>query len=241
MVNPLLAILHPRRIPEVVECLNSITNYDKYYISYYTSRNAHLAAKEYLLNHKEYTHIVLIPDDLIFPAWYIDKLVTDLQDNPSIEVLGCPANFNVEEWGMRIYAVCMLDIPSKNRLSRQFNWIPINRAPKGIQPVAHQGAFCMFISRRLLEQGTVTLQQDLEAGMMKKDNKGYLEIDTVGCCVDVVISHQLAEAGIRQYVDFNLPIKHLKVAKGESQGLLVGKLNPTVELVRKTGDVKDKG
>ena len=231
-MNPLLCVLHPRRIPEVVECLASITNYDRLLISFYPSRIAHGIARDYVIQHKEYTHLVLIADDIVFPSWYVDIMCELIGRHPTIRVLGCPCNVDTSSVGKTLYALSMEVLPGKNRRGREYKWTPKEQAPReGIYPVKHQAAALFFIDRKLLETGILTLQTDEEAAGFHSYN------DNVpiwqGCCQDVVISNQLAEAGIPSLVDFSLPIKHLKVPRGQDQGLLVGKRNPIVELVYK--------
>lgn len=172
---------------------------------------------------------------MLFPKWYIDKMITEIENNPSLMVLGCPCNLDVSDYGKSIYAICMNDLPHKKRDKRVWDWLPIKDAPtEGIHTVAHQGAALFFINRILIDQNILTLQNDGEASTMNN----FLSI-WEGCCQDLVISTQLYEAKIPSYVDFGLPIEHLKVPKGDDQGLLVGKRKPYIELVRRKGDTKN--
>lgn len=245
MVNPLLTILHPRHIPQVVESLNTIDTYDKLWVGRYRFYHATRYILKFFIKHREYTHIVLIADDMVFPRHYIDTLVRDIVFNPQIEVIGCPINVDISDKGLTNYGLSMFDIPAKDRNLRVYNWLPMKFAPQtGIHPVAHQGAALQFISRRLIENKTVTLLNDLMSPIVKYENKDYLEIverpEIHGCCEDVVRSHELAEAGIKQYVDFSLPIKHLKVKRKHDNKLLVGIEKPFIIFERRISDVKNK-
>ena len=236
-INPLLAVLHPRRIPEVVQSLNTIDTYDKLYISYFTSRDAHILARNYIKEHKVYTHLVLVADDTVFPQSHVDEMVNVLNERKDIEAIGGPCNLDITPYGQSVYAVCIEEIPHRWRYLRKYNWVPIKKAPRGIVQVKHQAAALFFVARRLFDEGIITFQNDMEADITKIQNDLYAV--SSGCCQDVVISHQLDDHRIPNYVNFDLPVKHLKVEKGGDQKLLVGKRNPELRLVRRKTDPED--
>ena len=78
-----------------------------------------------------------------------------------------------------------------------------------IIPVLHQGTMCSFIKREIVEK--IPFRTDL------------------GCCVDAMLSHDLYNAGIKQYVDLRVKMLHLKTADGpQGQGLLVDQIPPSI-------------
>ena len=73
-INPLLCCPSPRDIREVYEALRE-TGYDRLYAKYYPEKTAYNLLRDYFLDHTEYTHLVICPDDLIIKKEHIDSLV----------------------------------------------------------------------------------------------------------------------------------------------------------------------
>lgn len=232
-VRPLICILSPRDIPEVISNLNNITKYDKLWVKYYDNPDAHSKAKQYFLEHKEeYTHAVRVPDDILLREEHVDKLVSDLQKHHEIECISAVGNLHADAGGLEYYGVCMDTLPAKNKQFRKYDFIAINRAPtSGIYKVKFGGGYAAFFSRRLLEENIISWQTDLEAEVTKHHNKIPFE-DQPTCCNDVVVSHELNEAGVGEYVDFGVVVKHLKMLP-QSRKYFIGKKEAYIKLESK--------
>lgn len=79
--NPLLVSPSPRDIKEVLEA-HRLLPYNMLYAKYFTERNAYPLLRDYFLKHKEYTHMIICPDDLLITPNDIETLKSDiLQDD----------------------------------------------------------------------------------------------------------------------------------------------------------------
>src|SRR6266540_3850211 len=72
-MNPLLVIFQPREIPEFLEATNKL-KIDKLWMKYFPQEEAYVTARFWFLEHKEYTHFVILPDDLIVKQEHLDML-----------------------------------------------------------------------------------------------------------------------------------------------------------------------
>jgi hypothetical protein len=217
----------------VISNLEKITKYDKFWARYYALEQAMFLSKDYFFSHiKEYTHFVRMSDDTVITPQQMDLLVAHLQAHPEITVLSCVTNSDMSERGLRYYGLCMYDIPDKNIDRRIWNWLPIKYAPKGgIHQVAHTGAHVQFIAKRLLTEHIISLDIDTVAKVTYDFNKEYPK--AVGCCTDLVTSHELNEANISQYADFDVICQHLRVPYGQHQRLRVGLDSPYTRFERR--------
>lgn len=69
-VNPLICSPSPRNIPEWIQCWSNLGDYaDRYIAKYYPEKQAYKHLYDYFMDHSNYTHMVILPDDLIVKAW----------------------------------------------------------------------------------------------------------------------------------------------------------------------------
>lgn len=69
----LIGIPSPRDIPEFIEATVKIDD-DKLWVKYYDEYTAYKYIRQFFLKHKEYTHLCLLPDDLIVRVEQYEKL-----------------------------------------------------------------------------------------------------------------------------------------------------------------------
>jgi len=77
-VNPLICSASPRDIPEVKEALEKI-RCDRVLAKYYTEIEAYAHLREFFLAHKEYSHMVLCPDDLVVTSQAFEAMRRDVE------------------------------------------------------------------------------------------------------------------------------------------------------------------
>lgn len=248
-INPLVVILRPRDILEVIQSLRGITEYDVLWVNYFPKAEAWAIARKFIKSQsEEYTHLMIILDDLVAGPEHVAALVRDLEEHPEIQVISGVCNVDITEKGQQLAAVCN-EIPHKDRGLRRYHWIPWSDLPaEGIHAIPHSGYAIMTIARDLIVNNIVTLEGDLDAfpDYNPADGNATPVIGDPGgitmtmmdsllqCCYDVVLSHQLEDAGIKAYVDFGLRLKHLKVESGGHQHLLVGIRQPFTKFVPKS-------
>lgn len=80
-MNPLLAILNPRTIPEVLHLIEKIRGYDKLWIKNFPQVEAYTKLRNWFLEHTEYSHLVLLIDDVLITQNEFDILREDLHTN----------------------------------------------------------------------------------------------------------------------------------------------------------------
>lgn len=80
-IKLLIASPSPRRIKQFKEKLDYInTKYDVFQVKFdFIEINAYNSIRRFFLDHKEYTHLAILPDDLLVDMKHVDKLVKDLE------------------------------------------------------------------------------------------------------------------------------------------------------------------
>src|SRR5438105_2355903 len=73
-MKPLICIPSPRDIPEFFEAAAFLPA-DKFWIKYHREADAYSKIRRFFLERSEYTHMVLLPDDLIVRAEDFTKLM----------------------------------------------------------------------------------------------------------------------------------------------------------------------
>lgn len=236
-MNPLLCIFCPRYIPLTEEIFNNIKKYDKLWIKNYNNFDAHDKAKQFFIEHRdEYTHIARIPNDITMTEQHIDKLVSDIEENPWIECIGGVGPVDGTPIGQKSYGICVFERPAKSKAERKYKWLSRLDSPKrGICPVKFGGGYGPIFSKRLIVDRILSWQTDLVAESTKYHNVNLQlpHSKETSCCNDVVISHELAEAGVHELVDFEVIVDHLKRKPG-TRNFLIGKKEPYIRLERKS-------
>jgi hypothetical protein len=208
-MNPLLVIFNPRNIPEFYKAIEKINGISKLWIKYFPQDEAYNKAREFFLQ-SDYTHFMILPDDLIVTQADVDAIVNYDESYDSIS--GWCNNTGRDDTNIdtNISAFLPPD-PPRTATYEGYRWYKIAQFESllskvensdAIIPVLHQGFALSRLSRRLIEQ--VPFRTD------------------AGCCVDSCLSLDLMKfrVGFTQYVDIRIRMKHLKIPRSE---LLVGK------------------
>lgn len=208
-MKPLLVIFNPRSIPEFYKAIEKINGISKLWIKYFPQDEAYIKAREFFLQ-SDYTHFMILPDDLIVTQEDVDAIVNSDESYDSIS--GWCNNNGRDDTNIdtNISAFLPPD-PPRAATYEGYRWFKIAyiesllskvKDSDVIIPVLHQGFALSRLSRRLVEQ--VPFRTD------------------AGCCVDSCLSLDLMKfrVGFTQYVDIGIRMKHLKIPRSE---LLVGK------------------
>ena len=73
-MKPLLVIFNPRSIPEFYKAIEKINGISKLWIKYFPQDEAYNKAREFFLQ-SDYTHFMILPDDLIVTQEDVDAIV----------------------------------------------------------------------------------------------------------------------------------------------------------------------
>lgn len=195
VINPLICIPSPRNIKVVADCHDNLENYDRLWMKEnFDELQAYQILRNYFLEHKEYTHFVITPDDLLIPIKTFEKLVDDLK-RKDYPVLSGVCNFNCERF--KTYELdLVVDANHKNGV----DYLLQNEVPhfkhyaktgqiKGIRKVAFAGFSLTFIRRDIVEK---------------------IPFGTKGKGLDSDYSYKLLLEKIDQYVDFDARSLHIK-------------------------------
>lgn len=187
--NPLIISGSPRDIPEVRDITLQI-QYDKLLAKYYSEADAYRLLQNFFLEHKEYTHAVICPDDLVVDPTYFNVLKWDVEQlNPPYLAGICPL-----QWGSHQYACGMTPAhevgPYHYMEDRDIEYERA-RQKSPILRVMWEGFACAWIRRDVLEK--ISLRA--VSGSM-----GF----------DVAFSYDCINHGIPQYVDSAVKLVHLK-------------------------------
>jgi hypothetical protein len=188
--NPLLVVFRPRHIAKFEEAIVKIKA-DKLHINYFPQHIAYPLARIEFLKREEYTHFVLITDDLIVTPKDYDTLLNECEDYDVIS--GWANNWLYGPWAD--YSSVSFTMPPEQPAGGtiedyNFSTIETLEAMKGIISVPHEGTMLTFLSRKVVEK--IPFRHDC------------------GCCVDALLSHDLAKEGIKRYVDLRVRMLHLK-------------------------------
>lgn len=193
-INPLICIPSPRNIPLVKEALDEI-KYDKlWFKDNFDELQVYQVMREYFLEHKGYTHFVIVPDDLYIDPDSIDILINDIKKR-DFAVLSGICNFNCDAWETYDIDLC---IDWANAAGREymlaneipkFDYYSPQGKLKGIKKVAFAGFPITFIRRDIVAK---------------------IPFGSTGKGIDSFFSVELMKRKIDQYVDFDARNIHLK-------------------------------
>jgi len=162
-MNPLLFMPSPRDIPEVKKTWHIIP-YDKFIVKYTPEVEAYQIGRNFFLEHEEYTHFIICPDDLEISTQGVEQLMDDADefDFPVISGIG-----NIDESQPDLLAICRK--PCQYNLGPSVGYgeyIKRDELPKDdIFEVGHLGFGCQIIDRDTIEKTTFQQWED----------KGYLD------------------------------------------------------------------
>lgn len=210
---PLLVSPSPRDIPEVLEAHRRLP-YDMLYAKYFTERNAYPLLRNYFLEHPEYTHMIICPDDLVIKPEDVDMLRQDLYENDYPILSGmCNVDLDINKdsysitlniphpmrpllpkegtrrWGWRWYAWYNDDLIKKEQELQK----------RVILQVWHSGFALQAIRRDVVE--SFGFETDAKANSLE-------HWECAG--TDVMYSNSCALTGVPIYADPRIKMLHLR-------------------------------
>ena len=200
----LLVILQFRRLPQVLESIKDL-KIDKLWVKWYgqlTKPDAYSVARSEFLK-RDYTHFLLLTDDVIVKQEHIDDLILDAERYPDHEVISGWFNQDLTDHAddTNFSRILPPDPPSSGSYE-SYKFIPISAFgvdnfdrfdldSDAIIRVLHQGTALTLLTRKVIEEVPFR--------------------NSEGCCIDACLSLDLAKKGIKQYVDLRVRCLHLKI------------------------------
>lgn len=199
MIKPLLFYMNTSDYPEILKDLKGIPC-DQYHVNYMPYPHPHNMARDCFLNHDEYTHLIVVPQDLHAKKEHYEKLIKTVQET-GYDVVS--AVCNVERKGHRNFNkwnICK-QIPSLDRNNRYYNWMPACDEKLGLVQVEFQGLAMACISRAIMQRTTIE-GEPLFKGTVHVGTNQFL------AAPDLTFSHCCKNAGIPMYADTDIRIEH---------------------------------
>ena len=217
-IKPLIAIPSVRDLQEFKQAIKQIKNIDKLWIKYTPAPTAYpLIRSEFLSNPNNYTHLIILPDDLIVEPDKLQYLLDDYDtalstDEKNTTILTGYCNVDVKADNDKAN-ICTEPV-LVHRGARTYNWIPIQhlRTQKNniasdqnstdkdyLIPVKFAGFPLYIIPRNIVEQ--IPFRDDSNA-----------EYQQTGVCYDVMYCHDSQEKGFKIYTDLRVDLHHLRLS-----------------------------
>jgi hypothetical protein len=228
MIKPLIFIPSPRNIEPFNNAAAQL-HIDKLWVKYYPEIEAYQHARDYFLKHREeYTHLIILPDDLIVTEPDLYVLMFDINRKHYDVISGWCRNTirqmytyqghpETEETAASNVSYILPPYPPAQGTYDQYQFIPISdinrirndKAQNDIVQVKYAGFAPTIISRQVIEQIPFRIES---------------------CCVDSCFAHDLYKAGIAQYCDLCVKSTHLELRQREPPNLLIGKQEAKITL-----------
>lgn len=185
----------PRDIPEFIESIKNI-DHDKLVVKYLGYEDhPYLQAQKFFLNHKQYTHFAICPDDLIVTPEGVEQLI---QDAKTMDFVAGMCNVDLTDLDM---LAMTYNLPSKKRVGRRFIWYrkeDLQYKNQDIIPVGWCGTPFAIINRETMEK--IKFIGDLRWNQ----EANHTESQDIGIC------HDLKDLGIPVMVDTRVSFHHMR-------------------------------
>lgn len=202
--KPLIFIPSARDLPDFVPP----SNYDKLWVKYFDQQEAYTVGRQWFLEHEEYTHLVIVPDDLITTNLDIERLMKTSKYGYTASGWCVHGKSFPDRAGLD--SNISFTIPDKapiNCTYEEYHFIPIVdiESMMGNDQIVGPIEFCGFaptmIPRKIVTQ--IPFRADH------------------GCCVDSCFSQDLKDKGFVQLAD--LRVKTVEIKATDTELLQVGK------------------
>lgn len=209
MINILFGCPSPRDIKQVLD-EHPLLPCDIYVVKYKPEWDAYFEIREFFLVHKEYTHLAIASDDVLVKPVHIRKIIADIKEHDPEVISGM---MNVNQDDLEIMNITPKgQIPNPDNSKRKYDWMKKSELKgKGIIEVGFNGFALTVIRRNVVEQ--IPFDSDGPWNGMDNRSRGSL---------DVAFGWHCHELGIKQLVDTDINIMHLR-----REGVnMVGKRQP---------------
>ncbi len=216
----LLFYMNTSDYPDILKSIKS-WGCDVFICHYMAYPLPHELVREFLINHPEYTHILIHAHDVLFTKQDYENLIKRADD---FDILA--AVCNVEREGHRDYfKMCITNnLPSMDKTKRMYNWIPFGAIEKGIIKVLHQGNALTLIKR------DTALRRDIEGEYVFKGANNR-DTNNFTAAPDLTMSHICNKLNISIHADTRIIGKHY----ANHKATMIGKTLSKTEFIKGNG------
>jgi hypothetical protein len=203
-INPLLCCPSPRDIDQVYDELKN-TGYDRLYAKYFPEKIAYTKLRDWFIEHTQYTHLVICPDDLVIKKEHLDQLIKDLEESNYAVLSGvCNVDNGVHKDFLNVTENLPHPtkiVPERNQIGwRWYSWVHQDTIfPNPITSFWFSGFACMIIRRDVVNR----------IGFMDDATTNGTP-DLITGAIDVMFANTCAMEKIPQMVDTRVRMEHLK-------------------------------
>lgn len=197
-INPLLFYMNTSDYDTINEKLELLP-VDRFVTNYMPYPFPHDMARDFFLANEQYTHLIVMPQDLEPPT--PEEFKTFLEQAKDYDVLSCVCN--VEREGHRNFnrwAICKT-LPDLDRAHRYYNWIPSTEEKLGIMKVKFQGMVFACIARKVIERKMIDGSYVFK-GTIHRDTNPY------SAAPDLTFCHCCDKLGIEIFANTDIRLKH---------------------------------
>jgi hypothetical protein len=220
-VKPLIAIPSPRDINSVYEAVCSVDFIDRLWVKYTRPEyKTYEYIQEFFLSRKQYTHLIIWPDDLVATRDHVWQLLYDILEY-DFEVIGGICQIDNDWYYDKMIISLKALYPNRNDRFRYFEkfedyyWHDKLKPEYEKNPIIRtmwQGFPLTCIRRDVLEQ--IQFRNDHEFNDLPKE---------LGCCIDDVFCWDCIQNEIQTFTDLRIRMNHLKINDNNSRMLFVDK------------------
>jgi hypothetical protein len=176
---------------------------DKFIPYFMWEPDAYHVAREFFLEHTEYTHLAIATDDIVLKPEHIQAIKRDLEEKDYPVICGM-MNINEDGFGADMMNITT-NVPSYRWYNRQYDWIYTKDIPKytgkwgPIIPVGYNGFALMVLRRDIVKRFAFESDALYENIPAKK-----------GGALDVHVCWNCSKNGISVMTDTRIEMRHLR-------------------------------
>lgn len=145
----LIAFPSPRDIPEVQDEVAS-WKHDIFMVKYHQQKKAYRLIKDYFMKHLEYTHLIIVADDLVVPAEKMEELISIIEANDFPVLTGLCAVDEDETRPNGIPLAIQWKVMQEQN-AQQWVWMHEIEDQDNVFTAEHTGLPCGIIKRNVFE------------------------------------------------------------------------------------------
>ena len=214
--NPLIGYWHSVDLQQVKDGLNSIPC-DKYQVSYFDYPHPHRKVEAYFREHKQYTHLILIPNDLVYDITNFEKTKKVILEMDYPVLCGlCNVDLGKHK---DFYNVCF-KLPELPYVNRRYRWLAESQRKELLSKnhrfvkVGFAGFPATCVRRDVFDKVKINIFND----NLKTDEVPIWE-SKGGYSNDLIFCHNLQDVGIETICDLENTMLHFRYTGQKQNGI----------------------